>query len=111
MSTYPERMTEKARQAVELALREALSLGHNYIGTEHLLLALMRQEDTLAFKVQVAVGATPDAVRNEVIRQLSGPGRKKKESKAEPDISLSDLLRKVADHLDAHNTGREPSDG
>jgi ATP-dependent Clp protease ATP-binding subunit ClpA len=91
------RFTQDARKSLELALREALSLGHNYIGTEHLLLALLRQEDTLAFKVMVAVGATPDAVRNEVIRQLSGPGRKTKE----PDISLTDLLRKLADHLDA----------
>lgn len=97
MSDNFARFTEKARKTCELALREALSLGHNYIGTEHLLLALMRQEDTLAYKVQVALGATPDAVRNEVFQHLT--------AKKEPEPTLAELLRKAADALD-QNTER-----
>lgn len=101
-----ERWTERSRKVGDLALREALSLGHNYVGTEHLLLGLVREQEGLAYRVLVELGATPDAVRNEVIRQLSGP-KKKAEPQPESDISLPDLLRKVADHLDS-NTESKP---
>lgn len=107
MTDVTARMTERGRKVLELSLREALSLGHNYIGTEHILLGLVREGEGLAFKVLVALGATPDAVRNEVIRQLTGPNRKaESESLPSIDISLAELLRRVADHLE-HNTGSE----
>ncbi len=55
------------------ALREALSLGHNYIGTEHLLLGLIRDEDGVAVRLLLDFDADPERIRNEVTRMLGGP--------------------------------------
>ena len=66
--------TAAAKKALELSLREALSLGHNYIGTEHILLGLVRVHEGGATDVLLALDADSDNVRNEVIRVLSGPG-------------------------------------
>jgi ATP-dependent Clp protease ATP-binding subunit ClpA len=65
--------TPLAKKVLELSLREALKLGHNYIGTEHVLLGLVRETDGVAVRVLVDLGADPQTVRNEVIRMLSGP--------------------------------------
>lgn len=80
--TYPGRFTERAKKVCELSLREALSLGHNYVGTEHLLLGLIREGEGLAAKVLVTLGLDADTVRNEIIRQLSSP-REKPDKEAE----------------------------
>src|SRR5207248_1589435 len=82
-----ERFTERARQVVVLAQEEARTLKHNYIGTEHILLGLLREEEGLAARVleslditvervraQVVRIAGSEKIRNEVIRMLSGPG-------------------------------------
>src|ERR687898_612935 len=90
-----ERFTERARQVVVLAqeeartlkhnyigtehillglLREALSLGHNYIGTEHILLGLVRENEGVAARILLDFDADSEKIRNEVIRMLSGPG-------------------------------------
>src|ERR687885_549880 len=69
-----ERFTERARQVLELALREALSLGHNYIGTEHILLGLVRENEGVAARILLDFDADSEKIRNEVIRMLSGPG-------------------------------------
>jgi ATP-dependent Clp protease ATP-binding subunit ClpC len=61
--------TPRAKRILELALREALALGHNYIGTEHLLLAIVRENEGVAAKILLDMEATPDKVRNEVIRR------------------------------------------
>ena len=66
--------TPAAKKALELALREAQALGHNYIGTEHLLLGLVRDPDALAARILLDFDADPQKIRNEVIRMLSGPG-------------------------------------
>jgi len=66
--------TPRARKVLELALREALSLGHNYIGTEHILLALAREGEGVANHVLLDFGVDSEKIRNEVIRMLSGPG-------------------------------------
>ena len=66
--------TPRAKKTLELALREALQLHHNYIGTEHILLGLMRQGEGVATQILSAFGADAEAVRAEVIRQLGGPG-------------------------------------
>ena len=68
--------TPPAKQSLELALREALSLGHNHIGTEHLLLGLVRRGESVGFEILVRLGASAEVVREEVIRMLSGPGRR-----------------------------------
>src|ERR687885_781758 len=88
-----ERFTERARQVVVLAQEEARTLKHNYIGTEHILLGLLREEEGLAARVLESLDITVERVRaqvvrivgsgeevtsgkirNEVIRMLSGPG-------------------------------------
>src|SRR6201990_518891 len=66
--------TPRAKKVLELALREALSLGHNYIGTEHILLGLVRENEGVAARILLDFDADSDKIRNEVIRMLSGPG-------------------------------------
>jgi ATP-dependent Clp protease ATP-binding subunit ClpC len=68
-----ERFTDRARRVVVLAQEEARELGHNYIGTEHILLGLLREDDGLAARALAAMGIGLDAVRREV-RQIIGPG-------------------------------------
>jgi hypothetical protein len=65
--------TPRAKKVLELALREALSLGHNYIGTEHILLAIVRENEGVAARILLDLGASPETIRNEVTRRLSGP--------------------------------------
>jgi ATP-dependent Clp protease ATP-binding subunit ClpC len=64
--------TPRAKKVLELSLREALQLGHNYIGTEHILLGLLREGEGTAIKVLSRLKAEPAAVRQEVIERLSG---------------------------------------
>src|SRR6201982_1089424 len=66
--------TPRAKKVLELALREALSLGHNYIGTEHILLGLVRENEGVAARILLDFDADSEKTRNEVIRMLSGPG-------------------------------------
>jgi ATP-dependent Clp protease ATP-binding subunit ClpA len=66
--------TPRAKQVLELALREALQLGHNYIGTEHILLGLLREGEGVASQVLVRLGADLSRVRQQVIQMLSGYG-------------------------------------
>src|SRR5256886_3958539 len=66
--------TPRAKKVLELALREALSLGHNYIGTEHILLGLVRENEGAAARILLDFDADSEKIRNEVIRMLSGPG-------------------------------------
>jgi ATP-dependent Clp protease ATP-binding subunit ClpC len=64
--------TPRAKKVLELSLREALQLGHNYIGTEHILLGLVREGEGVAAQVLEKSGATMDRVREAVIALLSG---------------------------------------
>jgi ATP-dependent Clp protease ATP-binding subunit ClpA len=64
--------TPRAKKVLDLSLREALALGHNYIGTEHLLLGLVRENEGVAARILVHYGADAEAVRNETIGMLSG---------------------------------------
>ena len=64
--------TPRAKKVLELSLREALQLGHNYIGTEHMLLAIVREGEGLAAEVLVELGADLSRVRQQVIQLLSG---------------------------------------
>jgi ATP-dependent Clp protease ATP-binding subunit ClpC len=76
--------TPRAKNALELALREALSLGHKYIGTEHVLLGLVRVGEGAGVEILEGSGVTPEVVRDEVIRMLSGPGRSRAELHSTP---------------------------
>ena len=64
--------TPRAKKVLELSLREALQLGHNYIGTEHILLGLIREGEGVAAQVLVKLGADLNRVRQTVIQLLSG---------------------------------------
>ena len=63
-----ERFTERARQVVVLAQEEARTLKHNYIGTEHILLGLLREEEGLAARVLESLDITTERVRSQVVR-------------------------------------------
>src|ERR687895_1484445 len=71
-----ERFTERARQVVVLAQDEARALRHNYIGTEHILLGLVRENEGVAARILLDFDADAEKIRNEIIRMLSGPGRR-----------------------------------
>jgi ATP-dependent Clp protease ATP-binding subunit ClpC len=64
--------TPRAKKVLELSLREALQLGHNYIGTEHILLGLLREGEGVAAQVLQQLGADLNRVRQTVIQLLSG---------------------------------------
>jgi ATP-dependent Clp protease ATP-binding subunit ClpC len=64
--------TPRAKKVLELSLREALQLGHNYIGTEHILLGLIREGEGVAAQVLQKLGADLNRVRQTVIQILSG---------------------------------------
>jgi Clp amino terminal domain, pathogenicity island component len=64
--------TTRAKKVLELSLREALELGHNYIGTEHVLLGLIREGEGVAAQVLVKLGADLPRVRQQVVQLLSG---------------------------------------
>jgi Clp amino terminal domain, pathogenicity island component/UvrB/uvrC motif len=68
--------TPDGKKVLELALREAQSLSHNYIGTEHILLGLVRVDEGVGARVLLDFGAGGETIRNEIIRMLSGPGRR-----------------------------------
>ncbi len=66
--------TPRAKKVLELSLREALQLGHNYIGTEHILLGLIREGEGVAARVLVGLGAGLDVVRQQVVQLLANAG-------------------------------------
>jgi ATP-dependent Clp protease ATP-binding subunit ClpC len=74
--------TPRAKKVLELSLREALQLGHNYIGTEHILLGLIREGEGVAAQVLVKLGADLSRVRQQVIQLLSGYAGQKEPSTA-----------------------------
>ena len=67
--------TPRARKVLELSLREALALGHRYIGTEHVLLGLVRVDQGVAARILLDFDADADKVRNRVLRELGLQGR------------------------------------
>src|SRR6516165_5416320 len=65
-------LTPRAKKVLELSFRESQQLGHNYIGTEHILLGLLREGDGVAAQVLVKLGADMNRVRQQVIQLLHG---------------------------------------
>ena len=76
--------TPRAKKVLELSLREALALGHNYIGTEHILLGIARENEGVASKILLDFEADGSKIRHEVLRMLSGPGRRREAVGEEP---------------------------
>nr|WP_303646205.1 ATP-dependent Clp protease ATP-binding subunit [Candidatus Solincola tengchongensis] len=72
--------TPRAKKVLELSLREALQLGHNYIGTEHILLGLIREGEGVAAQVLTKLGADLDRVRNQVVQLLTGASAASRET-------------------------------
>jgi ATP-dependent Clp protease ATP-binding subunit ClpA len=75
--------TPRAKKVLELSLREALAIGHNYIGTEHILLGLARENEGVAARILLEFDADAETIRSEVIRMLSGTQRRQYASAAE----------------------------
>lgn len=73
-SAHAPPFTPDAKKSLESSLRESLALGHDYIGTEHLLLGLIREPQGLGAQVLVQSGLQLDEVRTAVLQLLSGPG-------------------------------------
>jgi ATP-dependent Clp protease ATP-binding subunit ClpA len=65
--------TPRSKKVLELSLLEAMRLGHEFIGTEHILLGLIRESDGVAAQILVKLGAGPNRVREQVLRLLPGP--------------------------------------
>jgi ATP-dependent Clp protease ATP-binding subunit ClpC len=87
--------TPRAKKVLELSLREALSLGHNYISTEHVLLGLVREGQGVASRILADFGATPDLVRSEVIGRLRAPTEMTAAPQKRPDRSRGGWQREA----------------
>jgi ATP-dependent Clp protease ATP-binding subunit ClpA len=79
--------TPRSKKVLELALREALQLDHNYIGTEHILLGLVRENEGVAARVLSDLGVSPDDVRRELVRMLPGESGRRLENIRREDSS------------------------
>ena len=79
--------TPRAKKVLELALQEALTLGHNYIGTEHILLGLVRENEGVAARLLLDFDADSETVRNEVLRGLYGPEYEKRMARESAEAS------------------------
>jgi Clp amino terminal domain, pathogenicity island component len=78
--------TPRSKKVLEMSLREALQLGHNYIGTEHILLGLIREGEGVAAQILTKLGADLSRVRQAVVQQLSGYQGEYAEYHAEPRV-------------------------
>lgn len=85
--------TPRAKKVIEFSLREALSLGHNYIGTEHILLGLIREDGGVATRILEDLDLSAEKIRNEIINMLSGPGRKIESQEESIRRAVKDIRR------------------
>ena len=91
--------TPRAKKVLELSLREALQLGHNYIGTEHILLGLIREGDGVAAQVLVKLGADPTRVRQQVIQLLAGSPGKEPAAAGAPSVTAPSASSLILDQF------------
>ncbi len=99
--------TPRSKKVLELALREALRLGHSYIGTEHILLGLVRESEGVAARVLSNLGVDPDKARREIVRVLGGRAMEARPTdRLEASESIrdsgADLVRARVDGLLVH---------
>jgi ATP-dependent Clp protease ATP-binding subunit ClpC len=93
--------TPRAKKVLELSLKEALSLGHKYIGTEHVLLGVVRENEGVAARILLDFGADAETLRNEVVRMLSGqpaqrrPRRREAKAGEEEAVDLGPLEHRL----------------
>jgi len=106
--------TPRAKKVLELSLREALQLGHNYIGTEHILLGLIREGEGVAAQVLQKLGADLGRVRQQVIQLLSGYGSTQEQRSGEqaaPSGSPSSTSSAATSPPSPRATSSTPSSG
>jgi ATP-dependent Clp protease ATP-binding subunit ClpC len=102
--------TPRAKKVMELSLREAIQLGHNYIGTEHILLGLVREGEGVAAQVLEKLGADLNRVRQEVIKLLSGyVARSESESGTGLTTEETEVMTRVAEGYSTAEIARELS--
>ena len=103
--------TPRAKTVLELSLREALELNHDYIGTEHILLGLIREGDGVAAQVLVMLGADQNRVRQQVIQLLHGRSAEEAGSTrpAERELSLLPAVKALLEGLEQRLTAIEAS--
>ena len=99
--------TPRSKKVLELSLRESQQLGHNYIGTEHILLGLIREGEGVAAQVLVKLGADLNLVRHEVTQLLAAAGRPLPDL-AERVEQLTDEVERLRALLRQH--GIDPQD-
>jgi ATP-dependent Clp protease ATP-binding subunit ClpA len=101
--------TPRAKKVLELSMRESLQLGHNYIGTEHILLGLIREGDGVAAQVLVKLGADLNRVRQQVIQLLHGYQGKEPVSarSTERELMLLDTRRTRLEAIEHRLTAME----
>lgn len=87
--------TPRAKKVLELSLREALGLGHNYIGTEHILLGLVRENEGVAAHILDQAEVTRESIRDEIMNLLTGPTRA-----ADPTIAEASYERLLAEVIE-----------
>lgn len=95
--------TPQCKKVLELTLREALSLGHNYIGTERILLGLIRENEGVAMRILLDHDVDSEQIRNEVIRALTelGGRREKAAPKPDPKLPREELSEAVGEFVKA----------
>ena len=91
--------TPRAKKVLELSLREALSMSHSYIGTEHILLGLVSENQGVATQVLLDLGADAETVRNEVLRTLGGAGTVEVVEPEPVELTSPPLSREVVEEL------------
>src|SRR5919201_1296441 len=91
--------TPRAKKVLELSLREALQLGHNYIGTEHILLGLIREGEGVAAQVLVKLGADLSRVRQQVIQVLSRRTKNNPVLIGEPGVGKTAIVEGLAQDI------------
>jgi ATP-dependent Clp protease ATP-binding subunit ClpC len=96
--------TSRAKKALELSMSEARELHHSYVGTEHLLLGILREEKGIAAQVLASMGMTVPGVREEVVRLLSGADPKREQHATAqpkaPPIEREAAITLVVEHPD-----------
>jgi ATP-dependent Clp protease ATP-binding subunit ClpC len=105
--------TPRAKKVLELALRESLQLGHNYIGTEHILLGMIREGDGVAAQVLVTLGADLNRVRQQVLQLVHGHSAEEPGSaqSAERELRLLPAFKARLEALDQRLTAVEQRAG